>query len=241
MSPGMNVEIWSDVVCPWCYIGKRRFERAVERFEHRDEVEVIWRSFELDPQAPRQRSGDPASRLAEKYGVTREEALAMNARVTGLAADEGLTYHLDVARSGNTFDAHRLLHLAADRGAQGALKERLLRAYFTESEAIGDAESLTMLAAEVGLDAGEVRAALDGDDYAEQVRADEQTAAALGIRGVPFFVIDRRYGVSGAQPPEVLLEALRRAWAEAHPITVLTPGGGDAGESGTCTDDSCSI
>jgi predicted DsbA family dithiol-disulfide isomerase len=235
---GVKVEIWSDVVCPWCYIGKRRFESALERFEHRAEVEVVWRSFELDPQSPRQRTGDPIGRLADKYRITREEALAMHARVTGVAAEEGLTYRLDAAVSGNTLDAHRLLHLAAERDRQGALKERLLAAYFTEGEAIGLPEVLARLAAEVGIDAAEARAALDGDAYADQVRADEQEAAALGIQGVPFFVLDRRYGVSGAQPAEVLLQALERAWADAHPVMVLTPAGGDAE---TCEDGSCAI
>ncbi|HEY4025180.1 MAG TPA: DsbA family oxidoreductase [Candidatus Dormibacteraeota bacterium] len=234
----MKVEIWSDVVCPWCYIGKRRFEHALERFEHRDEVEVVWRSFELDPQAPRERGTDPASHLAEKYGIGRDEAVAMQARVTGVAAEEGLTYRLDAARSGNTFDAHRLLQLARERGVQGAVEERLFAAYFTEGESIGDVETLVRLAASAGLDAAEARELLRGDGHAEGVRADEREAAELGARGVPFFVIDRRYGVSGAQAADVLLQALERAWTDAHPITVLTPSGGDAA---ACADDSCSI
>ena len=213
----MKVEIWSDVVCPWCYIGKRRFERALESFEHRDEVEVRWRSFELDPGAPQESTGDPVDRLAGKYGMSREAALAAHARVTGLAEQEGLTYHLDRARHGNTRDAHRLLHLAAERGVQAALKERLMAAYFTDGQAIGDPDTLAAIASASGLDEAEARGVLNGDAYADAVTADEREAAELGISGVPFFVIDRRYGVSGAQPAELIRAGLERAWAEASP------------------------
>jgi len=211
----VRVEIWSDVVCPWCYIGKRRFERALAAFEHRDEVEVRWRSFELDPHAPRE-GGDeePAARLARKYGMTVEEARAAQDRVTGLAAEEGLAYRLDAARPANTFDAHRLLHLAADRGVQGAVKEGLMAAHFTAARPIGDPETLVAVAAEAGLDEAAAREVLAGDAYAEDVAADERDAAELGISGVPFFVLDRRYGISGAQPAELIHQALTRAWSE---------------------------
>jgi predicted DsbA family dithiol-disulfide isomerase len=216
----VNVEIWSDVVCPWCYIGKRRFERALAAFEHRNEVEVQWRSFELDPRAAREPSGeDPAERLARKYGMTREDALAAHARVTGLAAQEGLTYRLDAARPANTFDAHRLLHLAAERGVQAAAEERLFAAYFTEGRSLGDPDTLVALAAEVGLDEAAAREVLRSDAYADAVAADEREASELGISGVPFFVVDRRYGISGAQPAELIQQALERAWADAHPVT----------------------
>ena len=233
----MKVEIWSDVVCPWCYIGKRRFERALAAFLHRDEVEVVWRSFELDPNAPRVREGDPVDRLARKYGMTREAAIAAQARVAGQAASEGLDYRLDIARAGNTFDAHRLLHLAAEQGLQGAVKERLLAAYFTEGRPIGERETLLELAAEAGLDQTAAREALAGDAYAAEVAADEREAAELGITGVPFFVVDRRYGISGAQPAELVQQALERAWADAHPITLVAPGESDA----SCADGSCSV
>ena len=224
----MKVEIWSDVVCPWCYIGKRRFERALEGFEHRDQVEVEWRSFELDPEAPRRSAVNTIDRLATKYGVSREQAEAMTVRVSRLAAEEGLAYRLDVAQQGNTLDAHRLLHLAAERGRQQALEERLFRAYFTEAEPIGQPEALVRLAAEAGLDASEAEAVLEGDTYSDRVREDQREAAALGIQGVPFFVIDRRFGVSGAQPSEVLTQALQRAWAESDPSPspYPPPGGG---------------
>jgi predicted DsbA family dithiol-disulfide isomerase len=211
----LSVEIWSDVVCPWCYIGKRRFEAALERFAHRDDVEVSFRSFELDPEAPVTPEGSGAERLAAKYGVSLEEAQAMNARVTGVAAEDGLDFHLDIARGGNTFDAHRLLHLAAAHGLQVEAKERLMRAYFTEGEPISDRETLVRLVAEVGVDADEARAVLASDRYTAEVRDDEQLGAQLGIRGVPFFVLGRRYGVSGAQPADALLQALEQAWEDA--------------------------
>jgi predicted DsbA family dithiol-disulfide isomerase len=212
----VKVEIWSDVVCPWCYIGKRRFERALAAFEHRDEVEVEWRSFELDPQAARDTGEDPVERLARKYGMTREDALAAHARVTGLAAQEGLAYRLDVARPANTFDAHRLLHLAAEQGVQAAAEERLFAAYFTEGRSLGDPETLVALAAEVGLDEAAAREVLQGDAYADAVAGDEREASELGISGVPFFVIDRRYGISGAQPAELIGQALERAWDDTR-------------------------
>ncbi|HXV91917.1 MAG TPA: DsbA family oxidoreductase [Pseudonocardia sp.] len=236
----MQVEIWSDVVCPWCAIGKRRFEAALARFPHRDEVRVRWRSFELDPSAPREREGSLSEHLAAKYGTTREQAEAMQEHLTATAAGEGWTFHFGRARSGNTFDAHRLLHLAAERGVQDAVKERFLAAYLSDGEPIGDPETLVRLASEAGLDTGEARAVLDGDRYAAEVRGDEAQARAYGITGVPFFVVDGRYGVSGAQPADVLLEVLHTAWAQAHPLTTVAPGGG-AGAGDACADGSCTV
>lgn len=238
----MEIEIWSDIVCPWCYIGKRRFEKALAQFPHRDAVTVTWRSFQLDPHARQQATVSLNQSLAEKYGVSVAEAERMNARVTSLAAGEGLEYRLDLARPGNTFDAHRLLHLAASKGLQGALKERLMRAYFTEGEAISDHETLARLAAGAGLDADEARATLAGDAYAEEVRADEARAAALGISGVPFFVIDARYGVSGAQPDEVFRTALQTAWDASRPLTMVSANAeSEAADAGVCDDESCAI
>ena len=208
MAP-LTVEIWSDVVCPWCYVGKRRFEHALERFAHRDQVELTWRSFQLDPNAPPVRRNSSAEHLAAKYGMSVEQAERSNAQMTEQAASEGLEYHLDRTRGGNSFDAHRLIQLAADHGLQDAMKERLMRAYFTEGEAVGDRETLIRLADEVGLDARET---LNGDAYADAVNADVELAHRIGIRGVPYFVLDRRYGVSGAQPAELLLQALDKAW-----------------------------
>jgi predicted DsbA family dithiol-disulfide isomerase len=211
----LTVEIWSDVVCPWCYIGKRRFEAALERFEHAGEVTVMWRSFELDPEAPRVAEGTATERLAAKYGMSFERAQQLHAEMTERAAADGLDFRFDLARGGNTFDAHRLIHLAATYGHQAAAEERLMRAYFTEGEAIADPDTLIRLLAEVGVDAGEARDVLATDRFASDVREDELLASQLGIQGVPFFVLDRRYGVSGAQPPEVLAQALERAWGEA--------------------------
>jgi predicted DsbA family dithiol-disulfide isomerase len=220
----VHVEIWSDIACPWCYVGKRRFEAALAAFEHADEVEVTWRSFELDPEAPAERPRSGAEHLAEKYGTSLEQAQAMNDRMTEVAAGEGLEFHFERARGGNTFDAHRLVHLAAEHGKQDAMKERLMRAYFTEGELMSDAETLVRLAAELGLPDAEVRELLAGDRFAAAVRDDEGTGAALGIRGVPFFVVDRAFGASGAQPPEALGELLRHAWEARPRIEVVSTG-----------------
>jgi predicted DsbA family dithiol-disulfide isomerase len=210
----LKVEIWSDIACPWCYIGKRRFEAALAGFEHSDEVEVRWRSFELDPSAPREREGDRVEHLARKYGTTREQAEKMHEHMTAIAVGEGLDFRFDIARSGNTFDAHRLTHLAAAHGLQDAMKERLFRAYLSEGEAIGDPGVLERLAVEVGLPENEARELLAGERYASEVREDEQLAASLAITAVPFFVVDRAIAASGAQPPELLRELLDRAWAQ---------------------------
>jgi predicted DsbA family dithiol-disulfide isomerase len=230
----MKVEIWSDVVCPWCYVGKRRFETALAQFEHRADVDVHWRAFELDPDAPAVREGDPVQGLADKYGMSRAQALAANARLTDMATAEGLEFHLDTARGGNTFDAHRLIHLAGEKGVQDAVKERFMRGYFTENEPVGDPETLTRLAVEAGLDETDVKTVLSSDQYAPDVTVDEQQAAAYGISGVPFFVVDGKYGVSGAQSPDVLLQTLRTAYAEANPLTMVTTTGDAACEGDAC-------
>lgn len=222
----MNIEIWSDVVCPWCYIGKRRLESAIARFSHRDEIALTWRSFELNPESPRQDEVPVEEMLSEKYGMSRDEARKLNERVTSLAAAEGLEYHLDRVHGANSFDAHRLIHLAAAHGLQGAMKERLLRAHFTETAPVGDPEVLVRLAAEVGLDEQEARDLLQGDRYAEEVRGDEANARAAGISGVPFFVIEGTWGISGAQPTDVFLRALEQTWGELHeasPDSAKTP------------------
>ncbi len=220
----MHVEIWSDIACPWCYVGKRRFEAALADVEHRDGVQVTWRSFELDPGAPAERPVSGAEHLAEKYGSSVEQARGMQARMTEVAAGEGLAFDFDRARGGNTFDAHRLVHLAAEHGRQDAMEERLMRAYLTEGELMSDHAALARLAAEVGLPAEEIDALLASDRFADAVRDDERTGAALGIRGVPFFVVDRQFGASGAQPPEALGELLRHAWEARSPLEVVTTG-----------------
>ncbi len=212
----MNVEIWSDIACPWCYIGKRRFESALGQFDHADQVNVTWRSFELDPEAPTEAPGEMAQRLADKYGMSLEQARAMEAEMTATAAGEGLDYHLDIRRSANTFDGHRLIHLATEHGLGGVMKERLLAAHFTEGELVSDHEALVKLAAEVGLDADATRAMLASDRFADAVRSDELTARQFGISGVPTFVVDRQIGVSGAQPPAQLLQLLQQGWEQGH-------------------------
>lgn len=235
VGPDMKVEIWSDVVCPWCAIGKARFESALGGFAHRDEVDVRWRSFQLDPSAPREREGDRAAHLAAKYGMSIEKARDMEATMTATAAEDGLEFRFDIARDGNTFDAHRLLHLARDLGGaalQNAVKGRLFRAAFTDGEPIGDPETLVRLVAEAGVDAGEARTALEDGRYAHEVGHDQEQARRYGISGVPFYVIDEKYGVSGAQPSDTLRQVLDTAWTESHPLTVLTPA---AEADGSCS------
>lgn len=229
----LHVDIWSDIACPWCYVGKRHLEQALHSFPHRDEVEVQWRAFELDPAAPRIRDASQsyAERLAKKYGMQTPQAQVMIDRMVDTAARDGLDLRFDHIRPGNTFDAHRLLHLAHERGMQDALKERLLRAYLTEGRPIGDRDVLVSAAREVGVDEQEARDVLDSDRYTAEVRRDEAIARELGITGVPFFVIAGRLGVSGAQPADVLLGALQRAWSEvARPENV--PEGAACGPEG---------
>ncbi len=220
----MDVEIWSDIACPWCYIGKRRFEAALAGFEHRDDIRVTWRSFELDPSAPPEREGDRAARIAEKYGITVDRAREMERTVTDAAAGEGLDFHLDIQRSGATFDGHRVIHLAAEHGLQDAMKERLLHAYFTEGRLMSDRDTLVGLAVEVGLSEDEVREMLAGDRFAAEVRDDERLAGQFGISAVPTFVVDRALGAAGAHPADAMLELLRQGWERRAPVTVVAGG-----------------
>ena len=231
----MKLEIWSDIACPWCYVGKRRLERALASFSERDSLEVTWRSFELDPSAPGVRPGSAAEHLARKYRLPLERAEEMNANMTAQGAKEGIQFNFDRMRMGNTFDAHRLIHFAASEGRRAEMVERLFRAYFTEGAALGDRDVLTELASGVGLDAAAARHALESGAFADAVRADEERARAFGITGVPFFAIDERYGISGAQPPEVILGALQQAWSEAAPAEAHAHG------ADGCEDGSCSI
>ncbi len=228
----LQVQVWSDIACPWCYVGKRRLEAAIARMPDPARIEVVWRAFELDPAAPRiqPRATSYAERLANKYGTSLAEADTMIARMTAVAAADGLTFRFDRVRPGNTFDAHRLLHLARDRGIQGALQERFFRGYMTEGEPIGDPEALARMAVEPGLDAEEVRGVLAGDAHAASVRADEEEARALGIHAVPCFVLAGAYGISGAQSVEILHEALSKVWDEA--TEPATPEGAVCGPDG---------
>jgi predicted DsbA family dithiol-disulfide isomerase len=232
MTERLRIDVWSDIACPWCYVGKRQLEAALDQFPESQRVQITWRAFELDGSAPKVREPvDYAERLGRKYGTTAEQAQAMIDRMTGVARGVGLDFRFDRIRPGNTFDAHRLLHLAALRGVQDAVKERFLRGYLTEGEAIGDGSTLIRLSREAGLDADEVASVLGSDRYADDVRADEAEANALGISGVPFFVIGS-YGVSGAQSPAVLLDVLAKAWSERGD-------GAELPEGAACGPDGC--
>ncbi|MFI0218961.1 DsbA family oxidoreductase [Streptomyces lydicus] len=228
----MRVEIWSDIACPWCYIGKARFEAGLAAFAHRDGVEVVHRSFELDPDAPALTDIPVLDMLASKYRVSRDEAEAMEARVADAAAGEGLDYRSDRIH-GNTFDLHRLLHAAKAHGVQDALLDALYRANFAEARPLGDPAVLQEIATAAGLPAEEAARVLgDPAAYAQEVRADEREAAALGATGVPFFVIDRRYGISGGQPADVFRQALERAHADGAIQTLAAPDGEVCGDEG---------
>jgi predicted DsbA family dithiol-disulfide isomerase len=234
----MRIEIWSDVVCPWCYVGKRRLETALAGFEHRDEVEVVYRSFELDPSAPHHGHELTTPVLARKYGRSEDEMREMQRQLTEVAAQEGLAFRLLENVHTNTIDAHRLLHLALDEGGpagQRDLKEALLAAYFVRAEDVGDHDVLHAAAAAAGLDDVRVKEVLTGHDYAAAVQADIAQARAYGATGVPFYVVDQKFGISGAQPPEVFAQVLEQAWAAAAPTLQMTA----AGEA--CGPDGCAV
>lgn len=215
----LRIDVWSDIACPWCFVGKRRLEAALQRFPHSAQVEVVWRSFELDSSAPREvdTSVSHAERLAKKYGMSVEQAKLRTEQLKQTARTAGIEFDFDHIRPGNTFDAHRLLHLAEKLGLQGAVKERFMLAYLTQGEAIGTPSVLQRLAVEAGLPVAEVERVLSSDAFGAEVRADERQARELGINGVPFFVFDERLAASGAQPVEVLLGALNQAWNERVP------------------------
>lgn len=232
----MKVEIWSDVVCPWCFVGKRKFEQALEQFEHADELEISWRSYELDPKAPEIREGTYPERIARKYGMEVGQARAAMARIISVGAEVGIDFKFDSMQPGNTFNAHRLLHFAKLQGKQIELKERLLDATFFEGRATGTRDVLIDVAVEAGLDKDEVIEVLDTEQFAESVRQDERVAGMLGVTGVPFFLVDEAYGIPGAQEPEVYLNILNRAWAETHRGIEIV-----AADGGVCDDDVCDV
>ncbi|WP_037668383.1 DsbA family oxidoreductase [Streptomyces griseus] len=235
----MRVEIWSDIACPWCYVGKARFEKALEAFPHRDDVEVVHRSFELDPDRAKDDVQPVITMLTRKYGMSEAQALAGEDNLGAQAAAEGLDYRTRDRDHGNTFDMHRLLHFAKEQGRQDELIQILYRANFAEERSLFSegAERLVELAVEAGLDAEAVRKVLaDPAAYADEVRADEREAAQLGATGVPFFVLDRKYGVSGAQPAEVFAQALTQAWGERPPLKLL-----DEGDADVCGPDGCAV
>ena len=218
----MKVEIWSDVVCPFCYVGKRKFEKALGEFAHRGDVQIEWKSFQLTPDfAPIPGESIHAS-LAKKKGVSEAEGRRMGDQMTLIAKEVGLDYDFDKTIPANTFLAHQLIHFGAHHGQQGAMKERLFAAYYLEGQDINTVDNLVKLAAEIGLDAAEARQALEAGTYANEVRRDEYEAQQIGVRGVPFFVFEDKYAVSGAQPSEVFAEVLDKVWDENHPKTQPT-------------------
>ncbi|MEU0075309.1 DsbA family oxidoreductase [Streptomyces sp. NPDC006332] len=235
----MRVEIWTDIACPWCYVGKARFDKALEAFPHRDQVEVVHRSFELDPNRAKGDVQPVLAMLTKKYGMSEAQAQAGEENLGAQAAAEGLEYRTRDRDHGNTFDMHRLLHLAKEHGRQGELIQAFYTANFAEERSVfseGD-ERLVELAVAAGLDADAARAVLaDPAAYADDVRADEREAAQLGANGVPFFVLDRKYGVSGAQPAEVFAQALTEAWGERSPLKLIDEGGAEA-----CGPDGCGV
>jgi len=238
---GMKIEIWSDVACPWCYIGKRRFEAALAEFPHRDEVEVQWRSYQLDPSLPEHYDGTELDYLSTRKGMAPEQVAQMFDHVAAQAKGEGLNYRFDAVVVANSFTAHRLIHLAAAHGRQDAAKERLLSDHFEHGKDIGSRDYLTSLGAELGLAAADVEELFSTDKYADDVRHDFSEARALGISGVPFFVIDRKFGLSGAQPAATFTMALEQAWQDSHPLVMVSADGLAAGDADgdTCGPDGC--
>lgn len=236
--PHVRIEIWSDVVCPWCYIGKRRLETALAGFEHADDVEVVYRSFQLDPSAPLVPTETVAESLGRKYGGGAAAGQQMVDKMEAVAAEEGLLFRLGEAQRVGTVDAHRLLHHALEQGTavQVALKEELLAAYFVRAENVADHDVLRAAATTVGLDAARVDEVLASEEHADAVEADIRQAAAYGATGVPFFVVDGRYGISGAQPPETFAQVLTQAWDDSHP-RLQTVGGADE----ACGPDGCAV
>ena len=242
----MKIEIWSDIACPWCYIGKVRFEKALAQYEHKDDVQVIWRSYQLQPDAPTENAPTTVDHLMEKYGRSREGVMEMMRNVTDVAAGEGITYHLDRAVASNTLDAHRLTKLGEAKGMGKPVMERLMQAYQSEGANVADADTLVRLGAEAGLAEADVRAMLASDAYLADVRADQQRGQAIGVNGVPFFVIDEQHGVSGAQPTEFFLSALQQLGPQKPKLKMVEVAGdgataGGAADEAVCGPDGCEV
>ena len=237
----LNIDIWSDVVCPFCYIGKRHLELALQEFEHADDVRITWHSFELDPDTKAKPGVDLIELIAAKYGASREQAEAQHQQMAAQAAAVGLDFNWRDAVPGNTFDAHRLIQLAATQDLADAAEERFKKAYFSEGVNVEDHTELRRLALEVGLYAADVDRVLGSDEFADAVRADEAQAAELGVRGVPFFVLDSKYGISGAQPVEAFSQVLNQVWEKEHaaPELVDPLAGSTVGAAPSCGVNGC--
>ncbi|MBP3966638.1 DsbA family oxidoreductase [Paenibacillus lignilyticus] len=231
----MQIEIWSDFACPFCYIGKRRFEKALAAFEHRDQVQVVYRSFELDPHSPKHVPHDVYDMLSGKYGMSRQEAIKMNQNLAQQAAADGLDFRFAGLVLTNTFDAHRLRHFAEKAGKAAEVSELLFRAYFSENKNVSDHETLADIAVAVGLDRNEALSMLAGEQFSDRVRAEEADGRSLGIRGVPYYIIDRKQTLSGAQQETMFLKALQQAWGDRQPLE-----GSDV-DGDSCIDGICAV
>ncbi|NBD27627.1 DsbA family oxidoreductase [Paenibacillus glycinis] len=237
----MKVEVWSDIACPFCYIGKRRFEAGLEKFAHKEEIEVEYKSFQLNPAAEKHPKHDAYGLVAEKYGISREQSVSMHENLVNQAAELGLTYNFEHAIPANSLDAHRLIHFAGRYGKRTEAAELLFKAYFTDAKHIGEIDTLTGIAAEIGLDPKEAEAVLASDEFKAEVEAECHEASMLGANGVPFYVINRRYAVAGAQSSDVFLDVLNRTWAEEKPLIFIDPSSTESNTGQVCTDDSCGI
>ncbi|SDW45063.1 DsbA family oxidoreductase [Paenibacillus sp. CF384] len=235
----MKVEIWSDIACPFCYIGKRLFEKGLDQFEHKDQVEVVYRSFQLDPNAEKYPKHDVYGLVADKYGVSRERSIQLHENLVQQAAAQGLTFNFEHAIPANSLDAHRLIHFAGMHGKRTEVAELLFKAYFTDSKHIAEMDTLREIAAEAGLNPDEVETMLGGDAFMAEVQAESSEATMLGANGVPFFVINRKYAVAGALQSDVFLDVLQKGWEEEKPLIILDPS--STGSTGVCTDDACGI
>ena len=224
----MRIEVWSDVVCPFCYVGKRELQAALADFEHADEVEVVWKAFELDRTASAE-GEDTAEHLMAKYGLSADEVAAQNDSIAERAAQVGLEFNWRSSKSTNTLDAHRLIKLAETEGKGDEATEAFMKAFFTDGELVSDHDTLVRVATGIGLDEARVREVLGGVEFAEQVHADESEAAGYGISGVPFFLFEGQWAVSGAQPAELFTQALDQVWAETHKPKFITLEGVDMG------------
>lgn len=226
---GVRIDVWSDVLCPFCHLGRRHLALALEEFEHADQVSVIWHSYQLEPEAPATAEGSTVERLAEKYDVDRDQMVATQEQLAADAAEVGLDYRWQDTVGGNSYDAHRIIHFARFHGLEEAVTDRVMRAWFTEGRSIGDQDVLVELATEAGLDPEEVRGVLAQDSFGAEVRADIDLATRIGVTAVPTFVLDQKYGVTGVQPVKIMLGALRYAWEEQG-----TPSGGGCGGNCGC-------
>ena len=234
----MKIELWSDFACPFCYIGKKRFEQALESFPHKDKVELVFKAYQLDPNAPKEMALSPAEQFARGHHMSVEQAKQRFEMFKQQAKTVGLTYNYDIIQMTNSFDAHRLAKWANTYGKEHELTGRLMKAYFTDGLNIADYDTLVKLAGEVGLDEEKARKVLESSEYGDQVKAEIQEGQQLGVRGVPFFVLNRKYGVSGAQPVEYFRQVLDKLWEEEKPKFETIEG---SNEGAVCTDDTCEI